>query len=388
MGTPPVSHTVLILGGGVGGVVAANRLRRLLPNGDRIIVVERSAEVSFGASLPWLVAGQRSKEAISRPLRQLLKPGVELVVGGIDEIDPGSRSVLVNGRHLAGDDLIIALGASLAPERIPGLVEAGFNIYEPDGAEALRQEVAQFRGGRLVVLTAAPAYKCPAAPYETALLLEDIFERRGIRDEVDMQLFAAEPAPMGVAGPAVSAAVVGMLEARGIAYLPEHQVRTVDPVAKTIAFSNGVAAAFDLLAFVPPHIAPEVVLRAGLAAENGWMSADRHTLETKWPGVYALGDVVSFPLAMGKPLPKAGVFARAQAQVVARNIAAKRRGREASARFEGYGMCFVETGGGKAGIGRGNFYAEPVPTVALHAPGRLGHFVKVLFELQWLRGWA
>lgn len=383
-----MSHTVLILGGGVGGVVAANRLRRLLPKGDRIIVVERHADASFGASLPWLVSGQRSKEDISRPLRQLLKPGVELVIGGIDEIDPGARSVIVNGLRLAGDDLIIALGASLAPERIPGLAEAGFNIYQPEGAEALRQEMSRFRGGRLVVLTAAPAYKCPAAPYETALLLEDVCRSRGIRDKVDMQLFAAEPAPMGVAGPAVSAAVRGMLEARGIAYLPEHQVRTVDPVAKTMEFTNGVAASFDLLAFVPPHVAPDVVLRAGLAGDNGWMAADRNTLETKWPGVYALGDVVSFPLAMGKPLPKAGVFARAQAQVVARNIASKRRGREASARFEGYGMCFVETGGGKAGIGRGNFYAEPVPTVALHAPGRLGHVAKVLFEQQWLRGWA
>ncbi len=383
-----MSHTVLILGGGVGGVVAANRLRRLLPKGDRIIVVERHADASFGASLPWLVAGQRSQEAISRPLRQLLKPGVELVIGGIDEIDAGSRTVIVNGRRLAGDALIIALGASLAPERIPGLAEAGFNIYQPEGAEALRQEMARFRGGRLVVLTAAPAYKCPAAPYETALLLEDVCRSRGIRDKVDVRLFAAEPGPMGVAGPAVSAAVRGMLEARGIAYLPEHQVRTVDPVAKTIEFTNGVSASFDLLAFVPPHVAPDVVLRAGLAGENGWMSADRHTLETSWPGVYALGDVVSFPLAMGKPLPKAGVFARAQAQVVARNIASKRRGREARARFEGYGMCFIEIGGGKAGIGRGNFYAEPVPTVALHAPGRLGHIVKVLFEQQWLRGWA
>ena len=383
-----MSHTVLILGGGVGGVVAANRLSRLLPKGDRIIVVDRHADSSFGASLPWLVAGQRSKEAISRPLRQLLRSGVELVTGDIDEIDPGSRSAVVGGRRLAGDDLIIALGASLAPERIPGLAEAGFNIYEPEGADALRREMSQFSGGRLIVLTAAPAYKCPAAPYETALLLEDVCRSRGIRDKVDLRLIAAEPGPMGVAGPAVSAAVRGMLEARGIAYLPEHQVRAVDPVAKKIEFTNGVEASFDLLAFVPPHVAPAIVLRAGLAGENGWMSADKNTLETKWPGVYALGDVVSFPLAMGKPLPKAGVFARAQAQVVARNIAAKRHGRSATARFEGYGMCFVETGGGKAGIGRGNFYAEPVPTVALHTPGRVGHLVKVLFEQQWLRGWA
>src|SRR3990172_4525339 len=132
MGTASVSHTVLILGGGVGGVVAA-----------------RPAASSFGASLPWLVAGRRWTKAISRPLRQLLKSGVELVIGDIDEIDPLSRSVVVDGRRLAGEDLIIALGASLAPERIPGLAEAGFNFYQPEGAEALRQEMARFRGGRL-----------------------------------------------------------------------------------------------------------------------------------------------------------------------------------------------------------------------------------------------
>ena len=388
MGANSAVHSVLILGGGVGGVVAANRLRRLMPRGDRIIVVDRQPTASFGASLPWLVAGERSKESIARPLQQLLKPGVELVIGDIEEIDPATRSAVVGGHRLVADDLIIALGASLAPEKIPGLADAGFNIYEPEGADALRQEMSRFNGGRLIVLTAAPAYKCPAAPYETALLLEDLCRSRGIRDKVDVRLFAAEPAPMGVAGPAVGASVRGMLEARGIAYLPEHQVRAVDPVAKKIEFINGAEASFDLLAFVPPHVAPGVVLRAGLTGENGWMSSDRNTLETKWPGVYALGDVVSFPLAMGKPLPKAGVFARAQAQVVARNIASKRRGRSATARFEGYGMCFVETGGGKAGIGRGNFYAEPVPTVALHAPGRIGHLLKVLFEQQWLRGWA
>ncbi|MDP1860603.1 MAG: FAD/NAD(P)-binding oxidoreductase [Gemmatimonadaceae bacterium] len=381
-------HTVLILGGGVGGVVAANRLRRLLPADDRIVVVERLKEAPFGASMPWLVSGHRSSDSISRSARQLLHPRIELVTGDIDAINPDTREVSVGGRRLVGDSLIIALGAALAPERIPGMAKAGFNIYDGQGADALRQEMTRFNGGRLVVLTAAPMYKCPAAPYETALLLEDLCRQRGIRDAVDVQLIAAEAAPMGVAGPTVSAAVREMLEMRGIAYLPEHQVSGVDPVAKRLQFTNGVEASFDLLAFVPPHVAPSIVTQSGLAGDSGWMSADRSTLETQWSGVYALGDVVSFPLAMGKPLPRAGVFARAQAQVVARNIAAKRRGRAATARFDGHGMCFVETGGGKAGIGRGNFYAEPVPTVALHAPGRVGHLVKVLFEQQWLRGWA
>lgn len=382
------SKTIVILGAGIGGIVAATLLRKRLPRAHRVVLVEREERYVFPPSLLWLMTGQRTPKRISRPLDALRKQGIELIRGNVERIDPQARAVKVNGIELTGDYLVIALGAELAPEQIPGLAASGHNLYTVAGAATLRDALASFRGGRIVLLTAAPAYKCPAAPYETALLLEDVCRSRGIRDKVDLRLIAAEPGPMGVAGPAVSAAVRGMLEARGIAYLPEHQVRAVDPVAKKIEFTNGAEASFDLLAFVPPHVAPAIVLRAGLAGENGWMSADKNTLETKWPGVYALGDVVSFPLAMGKPLPKAGVFARAQAQVVARNIAAKRHGRSATARFEGYGMCFVETGGGKAGIGRGNFYAEPVPTVALHTPGRVGHLVKVLFEQQWLRGWA
>ena len=382
-----MAHTVLILGGGVGGVVAANRLRRLLPAGDRVVVVDRLSDSAFPASLPWLTAGRRSVAAISRPLRRLLKPDIEVITGEIEQILPDTKEIVVGGRRLAGDDVIITLGAALVPERIPGLAQAGYNLYATEGAEALRRAMERFTRGLVVVLTAAPAYKCPAAPYEVALLLEDLCRRRGIRDQVEFRVIAAEPAPMGVAGPAVSAAVRELLASRGISYLPDHQVASVDPVAKRLHFTNDMWVAFDLLAYVPPHGAPDVVVRSGLTGESGWIAADRHTLETRWPGVYALGDVVSLPLAMGKPLPKAGVFARSQAEVVARNIAARRHGTAANARFDGHGTCFIEIGGGKAAQGKGNFYAEPVPTVALKPPGRRWHLGKVLFEQTWLRGW-
>lgn len=383
-----MTRTVLVLGGGIGGIVAANRLYRLLPRGDRIVVVDREADVAFAASFPWVVAGHRTLPAITRPIRRLLKPGVELVTGTIEQILPEEKAAIVDGRRLAGDVLIVALGAALAPERIPGLAEAGHNFYTAAGTESLHSAMTAFAGSRLVVLTAAPAYKCPAAPYEVALLLEDVCRRRGIRSLVELQVHAAEPAPMGVAGPAVSAAVRQLLAARGIEYFPGHQVTSVDPAAKRLRFADGQDAPFDLLAFVPPHVAPDVAVRSGLTEDTGWIAADRHTLETRWPDVYALGDVVSLPLAMGKPLPKAGVFASAQAVVVARNVAARRRGRAAEARFDGQGMCFIETGGGKTGFGNGNFYAEPVPLVDLKPPGRRWHLGKVLQEQRWLRGWV
>ncbi|TAK23812.1 MAG: NAD(P)/FAD-dependent oxidoreductase, partial [Myxococcaceae bacterium] len=238
--------------------------------------------------------------------------------------------------------------------------------------------------GRIVVLTAAPAYKCPAAPYEGALLIDAYLRKRGLREAVTIDVYAAEPGPMGVAGPEMSGAVKQLLEARGIPYHPEHQVTSVDAAARRLAFANGVAADFDLLAHVPPHRAPRVVRESPLASETGWVSVDRHTLETRFPGVYALGDVVSIPLKLGKPLPKAGVFAHGQAEVVAKNIAAAVLGHDATERFSGHGECFLETGNGEAGLGGGDFYAEPKPTVKVRPPSWRWHLGKVLFEKSWL----
>ncbi|MBI4083649.1 MAG: NAD(P)/FAD-dependent oxidoreductase [Candidatus Lambdaproteobacteria bacterium] len=380
-------RTVVVLGGGVGGLVTANTLRKLLPRQHRVVLVEREANHLFAPSLLWLMTGRRSAGNISRPLERLRRKGIEVVRGEIRRIDPDARRVSVNGETLHGEHLVIALGAELAPEAIPGLPEAGHNFYTLAGAESLRDALHSFRSGRLVVLTAAPAYKCPAAPYEAAMLLEYDCRRRGVRDQVQVELYAAEPGPMGVAGPAVSAAVRQMVEHKGITYHPEHQVTSVDAQARRIAFANDRHAEFDLLAYVPPHRAPAVVREAGLVAESGWVPVDRNTLETKFPGVYAIGDVTGIPLKLGKPLPKAGVFAHAQGEVVAHNIARAITGEGAPARFEGYGECFIETGDRKAGFGKGNFYAEPTPQMALKAVGYRWHIAKVLFEKSWLRRW-
>lgn len=382
-----MGQTVLILGGGVGGLVSANLLRAALPDDHRVVLVEREAAHVYAPSLLWLMTGDREADKISRPLARLERKGIELIRGEIQKVDPERREVIVDGRTLAGDYLVIALGAELEPETIPGLVEAGHNFYTLAGAESLRDALARFTGGRLVVLTAAPAYKCPAAPYEAAMLLEYACRKRKLRDETQLDLFAAEPGPMGVAGPDVSKGVRQMVEDKGIGYHPEHQVTEVDPVARQLKFGNGVVASYELLAYVPPHRAPRVVREAGLAGESGWIAVDRYTMATRHERVFAIGDVVGIPLAMGKPLPKAGVFAHAEAEVVARNIARAITGKGDLATFDGNGECFVETGGGKAGFGKGNFYGEPLPQVKLHPPGRRWHAGKVLFEKYWLTRW-
>jgi sulfide:quinone oxidoreductase len=379
-----MSRTVLVLGAGLGGMVAAHELRRLLPRSEHVILVEREEQHVFPPSLLWLMVGKRDAAGISRPCAHAVRPGIELVRGEVVSIDPSARTVRVGEQTLRGDAIVIALGAEYALQAIPGLSEAGLCLYTLAGASAIRDALARFEGGRIAVLTATPQYKCPAAPYEAALLVDSYLRERRRRDKVTIDFYAAEPGPMMVAGAAVSAGVRAMVEARGIAYHPEHPVKSVDAPQRRLDFANGTSAQFDLLLYVPPHRAPEPVRAAGLLDDAGWIPVDRHTLATRFPEVYAIGDVTVIPLTMGRPLPKAGVFAHGQAEVVSHNIAAAWTGRGKPRRFEGEGACFIETGGARAGMGRGNFYAEPLPEVKLHSPSLLWHGAKVLYEKYWL----
>jgi sulfide:quinone oxidoreductase len=219
------------------------------------------------------------------------------------------------------------------------------------------------------------------------MLIKDSCDKRGIDDKTQVDLYAAEPGPMGVTGPEVSAGVRKMVEEKGIAFYPEHQVTEVDAQARRIAFDNGATADFDLLAYVPPHRAPRVVREAGLIDDSGWIPVNRNTMDTRFPGVYAIGDVTGISLKMDKPLPMAGVFAEREGQAVAANIALDITGQGEPASFNGHGECFVEAGGGKAGFGRGNFYAEPTPQIQLFKANRRWHIGKVMFEKNWFRRW-
>ncbi len=379
------AKTVLILGGGIGGIVAATRLRKLLDPEHRVVLVEKEDAHVFSASLLWLMIGQRSPGDISRPIGALVKRGIELVRGSVERIDPTTRTIRVNGADIRGDYMIVALGADLAPELVPGLAEAGHNFYTLAGAASLRSALSTFKKGRLVVLVASMPFKCPAAPNEAAMLLEYDCRRRGVRQDVQVDLYTAEPGPMPVAGPKVSAELRQMVEAKAIGYHPGHAIASVDPVKRRLSFANGVEADFDLLAYVPPHRVPKVVQDSGMCGEAGWVPVDRGSLETKFPGVHAIGDVTGIMLtSIGKPLPKAGVLAHNQAEVVAHNIAVAISGRGTRREFGGEGECFIETGDGKAGFGSGNFYADPAPRIDLKRPSRLLHWGKIAFEKYWL----
>jgi sulfide:quinone oxidoreductase len=381
-----MSHTVLVLGGGVGGLVAAHRLRRHLPKTDRVVLVDQGTTHRYAPSYLWVLNGSRPPDKIVRPLARLRRHGIDLHTGEVTGIDVDKRRVDTTAGPLDYDRLVIALGASLAPDTVPGFA-AAYNLYRLDGAAAARDALRAFTGGRVAVVVARPPYKCPAAPWEAALLTEALLRHRGIRDHCQIDVYTPEPLPMPTAGPAIGQAVADLLAGRGIGFHPGHQLDRIDPDRHRLAFADGTHADYDLLIGVPAHQAPAVIRDSTLAGPAGYIPVDPATLATTAEGVYAIGDVTAIPIAGGKRLPKAGVFAHAHADVVARRIADELAGRTPTATFDGRGACFLETGDGRAAYATGTFYHPDGPTLRLHQPARRWHLAKLGLERYWLTRW-
>jgi sulfide:quinone oxidoreductase len=375
--------TIVVAGAGIGGIVFANRLREKLAPAHRIIVVERGETHAFAASFLWLMVGQRQRNDITRKVRDLLASGVELVIGTVEEVDPRQKFVRVGSDVIAYDTLVLATGAEMKLD--PPAAETFFTL---DGAEHLHNVLRDFRGGKVAVLITSTPYKCPGAPAEGAMLIRDFLRDRGVAAQVD--LYTPEPAPMPVAGPPLGEAVKGMLSERGVGYHPKHTYRGVDDSG--VQFENRDAVRADLIVAVPRHLPPAVLRTAGVANDAGWAAVDPRTLATSDPSIFALGDSASVPLpGRWDPktplmLPKAGVFAHAQALALAGRIAASIHGEANAPEFCGDGFCMLEAGEGLAGFAYGDFFATPSPELHLKNVGKMWHASKVLFEQWWLAG--
>ncbi|MBI2913859.1 MAG: NAD(P)/FAD-dependent oxidoreductase [Chloroflexi bacterium] len=378
--------TIVILGGGVGGLVAGNRLRRLLDREHRVVLVDRSPWHTFAPAFTRVMLGRTEPRRITRQLRTLNRKGIEFIAAEVTQIDPANKKVRLEQQELSYDYLVVCLGAHYSAQEIPGLAQA-WTYYHLEGAEGLRDELPNFKAGRIAIVVSSMPYKCPAAPYEGALLLDHYFRRRGVRADVEIRLLTPEPYPLPVAGQAVGQMVVDILAGREVWFSPGLRLKAVDQAAKKLQFEDGSDAPFDLLIATPVHRVPDVLRAAGLAKDGGWVSVDRETLATPFEDVYAIGDCAASPLANGMMLPKAGVFAHGQAEVVARNLAAEIAGGEPHWAFGGRGSCFLETGYGKAAYATGNFFAEPDPEVALRPPSFFWRWAKIGFERMWLWRW-
>lgn len=380
------AQRVLILGGGFGGLTVASELRRRLAGRVELVVVDRQPWFRMGFRKISLLVGRAAPDEGVRSRRALAEQGIRFVEAEITRIDPGARAVETTAGPLEGDYLVVALGAEPRPDLVPGFREApnAFSLYDVDSVLAARERLQSLRRGRILVAILGLPIKCPPAPFEAALLVDELLRERGLRGDVELRVTTPQPASVPVTGPAGCQAIESQLALRGIPFHPNRRVERVTPEA--VAFADGPEP-YDLLLGAPPHRVPEVVRQSGLTDGGEWVRVDPRTLRTRFDRVYAIGDVVEIAMANGMPLPKAGVFAEGAGRVVAGAIAAEVAGEAAPAPFDGRGHCYVELGGGLATVVRGVFLAEPAPEVEVAPPSPEFLAEKRRFEEERLRAW-
>ncbi len=351
---------IVVLGAGFGGLELTSRLAEEVGDELDLILVDRGEGFTFGFSKLDVMFGRLPAESVHHSYRDLVKPGVRFVHAEVTSIDPVARRVETTAGPFEADVLVVALGADLHPEATPGLVEGGHEFYTVAGAFALREVLERFDGGHVVVGVTSTPFKCPPAPSETALLTHEYLASRDLlgRSRISLVMPFGIPIPPS---PAASAALLQAFEERGIAWCPERLVRSLDPARRVVGLSTGEEVAYDLFLGVPVHRVPPVVEESGLA-QDGWIPVDPLTLETRFPDVYAVGDVTSVGT------PKAGVFSEGQALVVAERLLERIRGEAQEATYDGRGVCYLEVGHGEVAKVEVTFFAGERPTGDLEGP--------------------
>lgn len=355
-------RTVLILGAGFGGLELAARLSDSLADEVRVVLVDRNDSFTFGFAKLEILFRDVPPEAVRVPYAGLARPGVEFRQEEVTAIDPRTRHVVTDRSEYEPDILVVALGADYDPAATPGFADDGHEYYSIEGTCRLRDRLASFDGGAVILAVLSVPFKCPPAPYEGAMLLHEMLTRRGVRDRTRMHMITPMDSPIPVS-PDTSAAIVEALARRDIEYSPGRRVHALDPSRHTAVTRTGDLP-YDLFIGIPKHRVPDVVEASGLTVggTDGWIAVDPRTLETPYPDVYAIGDCAD------APVPRAGVFAEDAARTVAAGIAAKLRGSTPSEKYLGRGVCHIEFGGGLVGKVDADFLSGPAPVAPFSAP--------------------
>ncbi|MDQ3868496.1 MAG: NAD(P)/FAD-dependent oxidoreductase [Thermoproteota archaeon] len=380
---------IVILGSGFGGLTAANQLRRNLSLEHQIVVVDKKEFFMMGLVNLWILSGIRRLEDSQVALNKLEDKQITFLNDKVTKIDVFRKSVRTRSNNtLEYDYLIIALGAEPAPKEINGfVVNGGFNLYDAAQIPKLREKIIALKSGRIAICITNIPYKCPPAPYEASLLINDILVKNGTRDAIDIDLYTPTPIALPVAGPKVSQDIVNLLNDNHINFHPLHKIKKVLD-KEIIEFENGNKTNYDLLIGIPPHKVPTVIKSSGLIKEGqNWIDVDKFTLKTKYENVFAIGDVTEIKVDQMAIIPKAGIFAEGQAKSVSCQIINEITNQSPNVRFDGRGYCFMEIGSKKAGFLTADFYNITGPITRLEPPSEEAYRKKLDFEKSRIMEW-
>lgn len=342
---------VVVLGAGFGGLELTSILSETIGDDLDLTLIDQHESFYFGFSKLDVMFGRKTADAVKISYKSITKPGVKFCKENIVAIDPVKKIVTTETRTHEADVLVVALGANYDIPATPGLIEHGNEYYSFEGAEKLRDVIPTFTKGNAIVGVCGAPFKCPPAPSEGALMLHDYLVNAGVRDACSITLIIPYGSPIPPS-PDSSKALVKAFEERNIKFIPQHKVSSLR--ANTAVLDDGTELPFDLFLGIPKHVAPDVVLQSGMT-ENGWIPVDRNNLLTRFPNVYAIGDVTSVGT------PKAGVFAEGAAKIAAASIIARFHGNENDNPYTGAGSCYIEFGNGEVGRVDVDFFSGPKP---------------------------
>ncbi|CAD6368660.1 FAD-dependent pyridine nucleotide-disulfide oxidoreductase [metagenome] len=375
---------LLILGGGFGGLAAANEIRKNLSTSQiKITVVDKKDWFMVGFAKLWIINGTRTFENSIGSLNELRKKEINFIKEEITQIDLHNKNVVTTNCNLSYDFLIIAMGAILSPEKIPGLSENGMNLYDHNQLTEIHNKIKKMKSGKIAISIMGMPYKCPPAPFEASLLIDSMLRQEGVRNSIEIHLYSPAPITLPVAGIEISQQILNLINSENIVFHDSCKIKSVEK--NKLIFQNEEAE-FDLLLAIPPHIAPKVIYESGLAKEGDFIFIDREC-KTSFEDVYAVGDVTTLTVNNTASVPKAGIFAEGEAITVAQNIISKIKLKNEFSLFDGKGGCFIESGKNTASLIEVDMFSEPKPSTNLTESTAKHLDEKLLFEKERLAKW-